>query len=74
MELSPAKTKVFNLWQQNLEFLGFTFRKVKFDYKFRSEVGWKSRKTKSMSKITILPNAKKNQAIQEKDYSHSKQY
>jgi RNA-directed DNA polymerase len=66
LELSPAKTKVFNLWQQNLEFLGFTFRKVKFDYKSRSEVAWKSRKTKSTSRITILPNAKKIKQFRKK--------
>jgi RNA-directed DNA polymerase len=59
LELSEVKTKMFNIWQQNLEFLGFTFRKVRFDYRSRAEISWEKRKSKSLSRITVLPKESK---------------
>jgi len=40
LEISKAKSSLFNIWEQELEFLGFSFDKKRFNYKKRSEVSW----------------------------------
>ena len=56
LEISKAKSSLFNIWEQDIEFLGFSFRKRRFNYKKRFEVSWKKRKYKSTSRIIIKPS------------------
>lgn len=41
LEMSKAKSSLFYIWEQEFEFLGFSFNKKRFNYKKRSEVSWK---------------------------------
>jgi len=56
LEISKAKSSLFNIWEQELEFLGFSFDKKRFNYKKRSEVSWVKRSYKSTSRIIIKPS------------------
>jgi RNA-directed DNA polymerase len=57
MEISKAKSSLFNIREQDFEFLGFSFDKRRFNYKKRSEVSWvKKRSYKSTSRIIIKPS------------------
>jgi RNA-directed DNA polymerase len=56
LEISKAKSSLFNIWEQEFEFLGFSFDKKRFDYKKRSEVSWVKRSYKSTSRIIIKPS------------------
>ena len=56
LEISKAKSSLFNIWEQEFEFLGFSFNKKRFNYKKRSEVSWKKRSYKSTSRIIIKPS------------------
>jgi len=56
LEISKAKSSLFNIWEQELEFLGFSFDKKRFNYKKRSEVSWVKRGYKSTSRIIIKPS------------------
>lgn len=56
LEISKAKSSLFNIWEQELEFLGFSFNKKRFNYKKRSEVSWEKRSYKSTSRIIIKPS------------------
>lgn len=56
LEISKAKSSLFNIWERNIEFLGFSFRKRRFNYKKRFEVSWKKIRLKSSSRIIIRPS------------------
>ena len=56
LEISKAKSSLFNIWEQEFEFLGFSFNKKRFNYKKRSEISWKKRSYKSTSRIIIKPS------------------
>jgi RNA-directed DNA polymerase len=56
LEISKAKSSLFNLREQEFEFLGFSFDKKRFNYKKRSEVSWAKRSYKSTSRIIIKPS------------------
>ena len=56
LEISKAKSSLFNIWEQDFEFLGFSFDKRKFNYKKRFEVSWTKSKNKSTSRIIIRPS------------------
>jgi RNA-directed DNA polymerase len=56
LEISNAKSSLFNIWEQDIEFLGFSFRKRRFNYKKRFEVQWGKRKNKSSSRVIIKPS------------------
>jgi RNA-directed DNA polymerase len=56
LEISKAKSSLFNIWEQDFEFLGFSFDKRRFNYKKRSEVSWVKRSYKSTSRIIIKPS------------------
>lgn len=56
LEISKAKSSLFNIWEQDCEFLGFSFRKRRFNYKKRFEVSWNKSKNKSQSRIMIRPS------------------
>jgi RNA-directed DNA polymerase len=56
LEISKEKSSLFNIWESSIEFLGFSFKKRRFNYKKRFEVAWKKRKTKSTARIIILPS------------------
>jgi len=56
LEISKAKSSLFNIWEQEFEFLGFSFNKKRFNYKKRSEVSWEKRSYKSTSRIIIKPS------------------
>jgi RNA-directed DNA polymerase len=56
LEISKAKSSLFNIWEQEIEFLGFSFGKKRFNYKKRSEVSWEKRSYKSTSRIIIKPS------------------
>jgi RNA-directed DNA polymerase len=56
LEISKAKSSLFNIWEQDIEFLGFSFRKRRFNYKKRFEVSWKKPSYKSPSRIIIRPS------------------
>jgi RNA-directed DNA polymerase len=56
LEISKAKSSLFNIWEQDIEFLGFSFRKRRFNYKKRFEVSWKKSNFKSSSRIIIRPS------------------
>jgi RNA-directed DNA polymerase len=56
LEVSKEKSSLFNIWESDLEFLGFSFRKRRFNYKRRFEVSWSKRKDKSTSRIIIKPS------------------
>jgi RNA-directed DNA polymerase len=56
LEISQKKSSLFNIWEINLEFLGFSFRKRRFNYKRRFEVSWSKPKKKSSSRIIIKPS------------------
>jgi RNA-directed DNA polymerase len=56
LEISKAKSSLFNIWEQDIEFLGFSFRKRRFNYKKRFEVSWKKPSYKSSSRIIIRPS------------------
>lgn len=53
LEISKAKSSLFNIWEQEFEFLGFSFNKKRFNYKKRSEVSWGKQSYKSTSCILI---------------------
>ena len=61
LEISKEKSLLFNIWESSIEFLGFSFKKRRFNYKKRFEVAWKKPKTKSTARIIILPSTQ-NQA------------
>jgi len=56
LEISKEKSSLFNIWESDLGFLGFFFRKRRFNYKRRFEVSWSKRKDKSTSRIIIKPS------------------
>lgn len=56
LEISKAKSSLFNIWEQEFEFLGFSFNKKRFNYKKRSETSWSKRNYKSTSRIIIKPS------------------
>lgn len=56
LEISKAKSSLFNIWEQEFEFLGFSFNKKRFNYKKRSEISWEKRSYKSTSRIIIKPS------------------
>jgi len=56
LEISKAKSSLFNIWEQEFEFLGFSFDKRRFNYKKRSETSWVKRSYKSTSRIIIKPS------------------
>jgi RNA-directed DNA polymerase len=56
LEISKEKSSLFNIWESDIEFLGFSFRKRRFNYKRRFEVSWSKRKDKSTSRIIIKPS------------------
>jgi RNA-directed DNA polymerase len=56
LEISKAKSSLFNIWKQDIEFLGFSFRKRRFNYKKRFEVSWNKPSYKSPSRIIIRPS------------------
>lgn len=56
LEISKAKSSLFNIWEQEFEFLGFSLNKKRFNYKKRSEVSWEKRSYKSTSRIIIKPS------------------
>ena len=56
LEISKAKSSLFNIWEQEFEFLGFSFDKRRFNYKKRSEISWVKRSYKSTSRIIIKPS------------------
>ncbi len=56
LEISKAKSSLFNIWEQEFEFLGFSFNKKRFNYKKRAEVSWSKRSYKSTSRIIIKPS------------------
>jgi RNA-directed DNA polymerase len=56
LEISKEKFSIFNLWESDLDFLRFSFRKRTFNYRAQSETTWKKRKTKSSARVIILPN------------------
>ena len=44
LEISKEKSSLFNIWENTIEFLGFSFKKRRFNYKKRFEVNWKKPK------------------------------
>ena len=56
LEISKAKSSLFNTWEQEFEFLGFSFYKRRFNYKKRYETSWVKRSYKSTSRIIIKPS------------------
>lgn len=56
LEISQEKSSSFNIWERDLLFLGFSFRKRRFNYKKRFEVSWDKRKQKSSSRIIVKPS------------------
>ena len=56
LEISKAKSSLFNIWEQDIEFLGFSLRKRRFNYKKRFEISWKKPSSKSSSRIIIRPS------------------
>jgi len=50
LEISKAKSSLFNIWEKEFEFLGFSFDKK------RSEVSWAKRSYKLTSRIIIKPS------------------
>lgn len=66
LEISKKKSKICNLWKDEVEFLGYSFKKKRFDYRKRSEVNWYKRKTKASSRIEILPTPKNQKIFKER--------
>lgn len=58
LEISAERSSLFNIWERDLLFLGFSFRKRKFNYRKRFEVSWEKRKQKSSSRIIVQPSIK----------------
>lgn len=56
LEISKAKSSLFNVWEQEFKFLGFSFNKKRFNYKKRFEISWEKRSYKSTSRIIIKPS------------------
>lgn len=56
LEISKAKSSLFDIRKQDLEFLGFSFRKRRFNYKKRFEVSWAKRSYKSTARIIVKPS------------------
>lgn len=56
LEISKEKSTLVNIWESDIEFLGFSFRKKRFNYKKRFEVSWNKSKQKSSSRIIIRPS------------------
>ena len=53
LEISKKKTSLVNLKENETQFLGFTFKKRKFNYRVRTEIVWSKRKSKATHKIII---------------------
>jgi RNA-directed DNA polymerase len=58
LEISEEKSSLGHIWDQEFDFLGFTFDKRRFNYQKRSEVSWYKRGYKSTSRIIIRPSKK----------------
>ena len=59
LEISKDKSSIFNIWESEVKFLGFSFKKRAFNYKTRSEIAWEKRSTKSLARIEIIPEREK---------------
>jgi len=55
LKVLKRKSSIFNIWESEVRFLGFSFRKRAFNYRTRSEVAWEKRNTKSLARIEIIP-------------------
>jgi len=66
LEISKAKSSLFNIWEQEIEFLGFSFDKRRFNYRKRFEVTWVKRGYKSTSRIIIKPSKDNQKKFKEK--------
>lgn len=66
LQISKDKSSLFNIWEDEIEFLGFSFRKRSFNYRTRVEITWKKRKMKAKSRIEILPLKAKQKLFKKK--------
>ena len=66
LEISKEKSSLVNIWESNVKFLGFSFRKKTFNYRTRAETVWEKRKSKSSVRIDILPNKEKQKLFKQK--------
>ena len=53
LDISKEKSSLVNLRENEVKFLGFTFKKRKFNYRVRTEIVWSKRKSKATHKIII---------------------
>jgi|JI61114BRNA_FD_contig_101_193406_length_4991_multi_4_in_0_out_0_1 RNA-directed DNA polymerase len=66
LQISKDKSSLFNIWENEIQFLGFSFKKKAFNYRTRVEIVWEKRKTKSKSRIEILPLKEKQKLFKKK--------
>jgi len=75
LKVLKRKSSIFNIWESEVRFLGFSFRKRAFNYRTRSEVAWEKRNTKSLARIEIIPEKGKqklfNIKVREIVYGHT---
>ena len=55
LQISKDKSSLFNIWENEIQFLRFSFKKKAFNYRTSVEIVWEKRKTKSKSRIEIFP-------------------
>ena len=58
LKISDEKTSLVNIWESDVLFLGFSFKKRRFNYRKRIEISWNKTTSKSTSRIIIWPSAR----------------